>query len=125
LPLQPCLRDIWHDHVFFIGEEVTGIVDFGSVKIDHVAVDLARLLGSLVEDDAPLRAAGLDAYGRVCHLSSEEQELVTILDKTGAIVALMNWLQWLYHDGRQFEDLGLVARRIERLVRRVVQWAGP
>ena len=63
--LQPCLCDIWHDHVLLTGDEVTGIIDFGSMKIDHVAVDLARLLGSLVPGDVDAWTAGLEAYRRV------------------------------------------------------------
>jgi len=59
MALQPCLCDIWHDHVLFEGNLVTGLVDFGGIKTDHVAVDLARLLGRLVEDRAEFLAAGL------------------------------------------------------------------
>ena len=51
LPVQPCIRDIWHDHVLFTGDEVTGIIDFGAMDIDTPATDVARLLGSLVGDD--------------------------------------------------------------------------
>src|SRR5262249_15177817 len=51
LPLQPCLCDVWHDHLLFDGDALTGLIDFGAVKPDHVAVDLARMLGSLVGDD--------------------------------------------------------------------------
>src|SRR5262249_8929486 len=50
-PLQPCLCDVWHDHLLFEGDRLTGLVDYGAVKLDHVAVDLARLLGSLLDDD--------------------------------------------------------------------------
>ena len=49
-PLQPCLCDVWHDHLLFEGDQLTGLIDYGAVKIDHVAVDLARMLGSLVRD---------------------------------------------------------------------------
>lgn len=53
LPLQPCLRDIWHDHVLFIGDELTGLVDFGAIAIDTPATDIARLVISFA-DATPL-----------------------------------------------------------------------
>ena len=53
LPLQPCIRDIWHDHILFTGNRVTGIVDFGALDIDTPATDIARLLGSLVRIPPP------------------------------------------------------------------------
>src|SRR5256885_2022920 len=40
LALHPCLCDVWHDHVLFEGDAVSGIVDYGSVKIDHASADL-------------------------------------------------------------------------------------
>jgi Ser/Thr protein kinase RdoA (MazF antagonist) len=122
MPLQLCLCDIWHDHVLFQGDEVTGLVDFGGIKIDHVAVDLARLLGSLVEDRVDLRAAGLEAYARLRPLSLQEQELVSVLDETGTLVGLMTWLQWLYVDGKRFDDREAAARRLQALVERVDSW---
>jgi len=53
LPLQPCIRDIWHDHLLFTGNEVTGLVDFGALDIDTAATDIARLLGSLAQGTVP------------------------------------------------------------------------
>jgi Ser/Thr protein kinase RdoA (MazF antagonist) len=117
--LQPCLCDVWHDHVLFEGDAVTGLVDYGSVKRDHVSADLSRLLGSLVPDDPGLTAAGLEAYLRLRPLSGQEQALVAALDETGTLLGAANWLRWLYHDGRRFEDRSAVARRLAELVGRL------
>jgi Ser/Thr protein kinase RdoA (MazF antagonist) len=119
LPIQPCLCDIWHDHVLYTGDTVTGLVDYGSVKIDHVAVDLARLLGSLVGDDPSLRAAGLEAYSQIRPLSDPVKQLVDVLDQSGTILGAANWLLWLYHEGRSFPDSEGVARRLAALVQRM------
>jgi homoserine kinase type II len=119
LPLQPCLCDIWHDHVLFQGDAVTGLIDYGAVKRDHIAVDLARLLGSLVGDDQHLRRAGLGAYARICPLSAAEESLIDVLDESGILIGLANWLEWLYWDKRVFEDPQAVTRRLGEMVRRV------
>jgi Ser/Thr protein kinase RdoA (MazF antagonist) len=121
-PLQPCLCDVWHDHVLFEGDAVTGLVDYGGVKVDHVAADLARLLGSTAGDDAGLRASGLEAYARVRPLSPDEEQLVRVLDETGTLLGIANWLRWLYHEVREFDDREGVARRLAALVERVEQW---
>jgi homoserine kinase type II len=122
VPVQPCLCDLWHDHVLFAGDAVSGIVDYGSVKADHVAVDLARLLGSLVGDDAEMQRIGLDAYARVYPLTAAERQLVAVLDRTGALLGAANWLRWLFHDDRTYEDRRAVADRLAALVTRVTGW---
>ena len=123
VPLQPCLCDVWHDHVLFTNNEVTGLIDYGAVKIDHVAVDLARLLGSMIADDTVLRDIGLRAYGQLRPLSPEEQELVVHLDRTGTIIGMANWLKWLYRDRKRFDDYQAVAARLADLVQRVERWS--
>jgi Ser/Thr protein kinase RdoA (MazF antagonist) len=122
LPVQTCLCDVWHDHILFTGDTVSGIIDYGSVRYDHVAVDLARLLGSLVGDDGARVAAGLAAYRRVRSLSSEEEELMRVLDESGTLLGVANWLIWLRRDHREFEDMPAVARRLGTLVARVERW---
>jgi Ser/Thr protein kinase RdoA (MazF antagonist) len=117
--LQPCLCDIWHDHVLFTSDRVTGLVDFGSCKIDHVAVDLARLLGSLAGDDGALWEVGLDAYAALRPLSAEERGLARDLDQTGVVVGAANWLRWLYRERRAYADRGAVARRLAALGQRM------
>jgi homoserine kinase type II len=118
VPVHFCVCDVWHDHVLFTGERVTGLIDYGSVKLDNVAVDLARLLGSLVGDDASAFASGLAAYEQIRPLSADERNLVPVLDRTGVVLGIANWLRWLYFDGRVYEDREAVARRLAALVSR-------
>jgi homoserine kinase type II len=120
--LQPCLCDVWHDHVLFQGDRVSGLVDYGGVKVNHVAADLARLLGSLVGDDEALRESGLAAYRELCPLSAEEEALVALLDRTGTVLAAVNWLRWLYEERREFEDRQVVADRLAQVALRLESW---
>lgn len=120
--VQPCLCDVWHDHLLFEAERLTGLVDYGSVKQDNVAVDLARLLGSLVEDDRERWALGLTAYRSERLLSGEEEDLARVLDRTGVAIGASNWLRWCYHDGRRFDDVAAVVRRLAALVERMERW---
>jgi Ser/Thr protein kinase RdoA (MazF antagonist) len=117
--VRPCLRDIWHDHVLFTDDRVTGIIDFGGVRRDHPATDLARLLGSLVGDDAAWRSAALDAYSQWRQLTDEDCLLVTVLDRTGVAVGVGNWLKSVFLDGRPFPSFEAVAARLGHLVERL------
>jgi Ser/Thr protein kinase RdoA (MazF antagonist) len=108
--------------VLYEGDRVSGVIDYGSVKQDNVAVDLARLLGSMVGDDSTMWAVGLRAYRAVHPLSEEEETLAHVLDRTGAVLALANWLKWLYFDGLAYDDRCEVARRLRELTDRVERW---
>ncbi|HEV3263238.1 MAG TPA: phosphotransferase [Gemmataceae bacterium] len=125
VPLQPCLCDVWHDHILFDGQHVSGLVDFGGVKMDHVAVDLARLLGSLCPDDGEQWAAGLSAYRRLRPFSVDEEALTAALDETGTLLGMANWLRWLYRENRVFEERNVVAQRLAQLVQRIESWQSP
>jgi Ser/Thr protein kinase RdoA (MazF antagonist) len=115
LPLQPCLCDVRPGHVLFTEDRVTGLVDFGSCKVDHVAVDLARLFG----EDRLLWATGLDAYAQHRPLSNVERALARDLDCTGVVVAAANWLRWLFRERRAYPDRAAVAQRLAALVERL------
>jgi Ser/Thr protein kinase RdoA (MazF antagonist) len=120
--IQPCLRDVWHDHLLFTGGDLTGLIDYGSVGPDHVAVDLARMLGSLVSNDTAQFDAGLRAYRAVCPLADGEEQLVRLLDRTGAILGATNWLLALCHEQRTWSDWDAVARRFGTVLRRLEAW---
>lgn len=121
LPLQPCLRDIWHDHVLFTGDEVTGVIDFGAVDIDTPATDIARLLGSLVEDGVEGWQTGLAAYSTVRRLSPEESVAASALDKSGTVLAGCNWIRWIYIKRRKFENEAQVIGRFRHILERVLR----
>ena len=114
---HPCLCDVWHDHILYDGDRVTGVIDFGAAKVDHPAVDLARLLGSLIPDDAIRMSEALDVYRTIRPLP--EPELVPLLDRTGVVVAVTNWLRWLYEARREYADRAAIAERMAGLVRRL------
>lgn len=88
-----CLRDVWYAHLLFTGDELTGLVDFASVGPDSVAVDVARMLGSMVEDDEDGWRVGLAAYRQVRDLSLDEERLARVLDWTGVVGALRTWIE--------------------------------
>lgn len=119
LPLQPAIRDIWHDHVLFDGNRVTGLIDFGALQIETPSGDIARLLGSLVGDDADGWREGIATYAAIRPLTEQETAAVSALDTSGTILAGCNWIRWIYIDGRQFENPDQIRARFAKLVDRI------
>jgi Ser/Thr protein kinase RdoA (MazF antagonist) len=128
LPLQPVLRDVWSEHVFFgngpdDAERVTAIVDYHAAGIDTPATDLARLFGNWSREDGEECTHLLDAwsgplaaYDRVRPLGDAERRLVPVLASTAAIFGLDNWFRWTLEERRAFDDAGRVLDRIDRLL---------
>ncbi len=119
VPLQVCIGDIWHGHVLYVGDRVTGLVDFGSVRTDNVAADIARLLGSMAGDDAALWHEGLMAYEAVRPLSGSEYPLIEAFDESTVLMAGLNWINWIYRERRTFEASGLIPGRLDSTIVRL------
>jgi Ser/Thr protein kinase RdoA (MazF antagonist) len=123
VPAQPCLRDVWHDHILFIDDTVCGIIDPAAARTDTVAADISRLLGSLLGDDPRGWEVALAAYQSVRPLSSEERALVNVLDGSGTLLSGMTWLSRRFFFGnagferpdRVLERMQKIAKRLERL----------
>ncbi len=116
VPLFPVIRDLWHDHIFFTGDEVTGIVDFGAVRVDSVACDLSRLLGSLVRNDRAAWEFARQSYGSIRPLSADEWKLTQALDAANVLLAGLNWLDWICIQGRKFENLAVIHARLDEIL---------
>jgi homoserine kinase type II len=122
--VQPVIRDIWHDHVLFTGDEVTGVIDFGAMQNDCVSTDIARLLGSLVGDDADGWKRGLDAYQHGRSLTPDEESLVRVFDASTVLLSGMNWLQWIYVEERGFDQRATILARLDVTIGRLQGLAG-
>ncbi len=118
--LEPCIRDVWHANVLFVGDEVSGIVDFGAMRAENVAADVARLLGSLAIDVRADWQRGLAAYESVRRLSNDERMLVTAFDRSTVLMGGLQWLEWIYLEDRQFAHRDAVLRRVDEFVTRLV-----
>ncbi|MBW8885212.1 MAG: phosphotransferase [Planctomycetia bacterium] len=117
--LQPAIRDVHHDHVLFTGEEVTGLIDFGAMRIDTPLADVARLVGSLVGDDHEARQFACDAYSELRPLSEADRRLIDVLDETGVVLGALNWLIWLYIEHRDMGPVGPIVKRLNELLTRL------
>ncbi|MEY4179870.1 MAG: hypothetical protein RLY70_3444 [Planctomycetota bacterium] len=118
VPLQPCLRDVWHNHVLFTGNKVSGLIDYDAIRIDSVAGDLARLLGSLLEDDWPSWEFALAAYSQIRPLSERETGLIDVFDLSSLAISGTQWVRWLYLDQLEFPAIQAVAERMDHWIRR-------
>ncbi|WP_406696115.1 phosphotransferase [Singulisphaera sp. Ch08] len=119
--LQPCLRDVRSDHLLFEGETLTGLIDFGAMRVDVVSGDLARLLAEWVEEDRWARAEALNAYSAVRPLDSSEGVLIDAFDASAALLGVGHWVRWHFLEKRVFEDSNAVARGIERGLERLLR----
>jgi len=92
VPLSPCLRDLWGEHVLFDGDEVSGLIDPAAARTDHVSSDLSRLLGSLLGDDFDGWQQALREYQQVRPLTPEDLQLLRVMDRSSVLLSGMVWI---------------------------------
>ena len=117
--LQPCIRDIWYAHVLFQEDEVSGVIDFGSLRPENIAADMARLLGSLAGDESSDWQQGLRAYQTVRQLSEDELQLVSTFDRSTVLMGGIQWLEWIYVEHREFANRAAVLARLDEFIARL------
>ncbi len=124
--LHPCLRDVWHDHVLFEGDMVTGLIDPSAARSETPATDLARLLGSLLGDDDHRWEMAISAYRSVRPLSDREATLARVIDQSTVLLSGLTWLERLFvhrlsysNPLRVLDRLQQIASRLNRLANRL------
>ena len=91
VPVFPCHCDLWHGNVLFEGEHVSAVIDYGALKLDSPAVDLARLLGDFVGPNSLQFDEIVNRYRSAKPPVDVPLELVRVLAETGLVCALANW----------------------------------
>ncbi len=117
--LHPCLRDIWHDHLLFTGDELTGLIDPSASRTENVACDLSRLIGSLFGDDRRGWDQSLNEYQRHRALTFGELRLIKALDRSGVLLSGWTWLEWICLKQRTFSDIETVVARLQTIQSRM------
>ncbi len=123
--LQPVIRDVWHDHVLFTANEVTGLIDYGAARTDTIAADISRLLGSLVGDNIPQRQVAIAAYESIRPLTPTEHQLIPLLDQSNVLLSGLTWLHRRYVERVPIEQESRVLSRLQRIAQRLSQWSSP
>jgi homoserine kinase type II len=97
LPQGVIHADLFPDNVFFLGEKVSGIIDFTFACNDTLAYDVAICLNAwCFESDCSFNVtkarAFLGAYGRERPLSQAEQDALPLLARGAALRFLLTRL---------------------------------
>jgi homoserine kinase type II len=97
LPQGVIHADLFPDNVFFLGERVSGIIDFTFACTDMLAYDVAICLNAwCFESDCSFNVtkarAFLNAYGRERKLSDAEQDALPLLARGAALRFLLTRL---------------------------------
>lgn len=114
--IQPCLRDIWYEHVLFHNRNVSGIIDFGAVALDTVATDIARLLTSVEGHITDGWEVGVEEYAAARPLSRLERTALPIFREANILLSGFNWIRWLLIEERHFENEAAVRNRLRAIV---------
>ena len=114
----PIFGDIWSDHVLFHNDEVSGIADFGAMKIESPCLDIARLFGSYADYSSEALRRGISYYREFRELNDLDLGLIELYDRGYVILAGIQWLIWIELEQRVFSDNEAVRQRLHRLVRR-------
>ncbi len=104
---QWVLRDIWSDHLLYCDDRLTGIVDFGAVRIDDPTLDLARMLGSIEPFDPSLRFQAVEQYNvfrrELGMVENIPWTRVQTIDHSSTLLTCLQWLKWIVIEQKSFD----------------------
>ncbi|MEQ1904725.1 MAG: phosphotransferase [Pirellulaceae bacterium] len=126
LLMQPVIRDIWHDHLLFVDDRLSGIIDYGAMRIDSVCCDWARVIASLRINGKIPWDQSFEILSQYVSLSDVDLAMIRWLSDCGTMLGVTNWIDWLFVEGREFHDRNSAIERFRVLCGQLelVIWAG-
>ena len=131
------IRDVRCEHVLYVNDRVTGVIDYGAARVDDPMLDLVRLSASQSPKDRNARYETLQVYfaekAKICGEAFPTESQLTIsddslmrfrdfrvLDETSTVLSALQWLRWLVVEHRQFSlPADKLLNRLEQLVQRL------
>jgi len=89
-----------------------------------VAGDVARLLGSIVNDHPASWQTGIEAYETQRPLSPAELRAIAAFDEGGLLCSARNWVRWLFVEERSFPQIHALHAQLVWLRDRLQTLAG-
>ncbi|MEX0792262.1 MAG: aminoglycoside phosphotransferase family protein [Pirellulaceae bacterium] len=124
LPIVTCIGDPRPEHFLFEADRLTGLIDFGSLRQDFLALDLARLAGELYGNNLAQWELAEAWYGSDNQAMAPQWEVAWVFDAANALLSGLNWIDWLWVQRRRFDDLAEVEKRLRALVSRIDKLPG-
>lgn len=115
LALGPVLADVWSDHLFFVDDQLSAIIDYGAMRVDSAAADLSRCLMSLCGQDEMARRFALQEYEAIRPLAESERAAIQVFDQSSRLLGPMHWLHWLYVE-RRMAPSEIILQRLQCLL---------
>jgi hypothetical protein len=118
----PSVRDLWHDHLLFTGDDLTGLIDLHAAATDSPVTDLARLLGSLFPHEPDRWREALSIYESRRPLSPTERACLPLYERTSILLSGTHWLNRALQESEPLlADLPRVTDRWTTLCERLLR----
>lgn len=111
--LQPVHGDLWHDHLLFTGNRLTGMIDFSALKIDMPQLDWGRLVSSLrIEERIPWNEFFMSLEDcRQQKISPDEIQAIRWFGRVTLAFAALHWTERIQKTGAEVGDSSRVWER--------------
>ncbi|CAL1151126.1 unnamed protein product [Cladocopium goreaui] len=107
---QPVHGDARPEHFLLQDGVLTGLIDFGAMRVDSVLADVARLAGELAAGDADRRDHLAELY-EVTSGTPAPRQTIAALDAAAAVISAANWRRWLGEPDPPSRDPAMLATR--------------